>query len=127
MKHLIQQGKLCTVYAAAMVFNVEPDEILKSLGHDAKKGVHMQELQRFAIGRGEGLVLFEFKPVLEEEPIDVWQEPLTPLDLGYSGIILGYTLAGAPHAVAWDGEKIFDPSPNPSFKYMQYFWALVKL
>ena len=116
------------VWAAAMVFNVEPEEIIEFLEHDCVAGVHVQELQSFALSKGYALAPFEPEPQLagNEMPvvIEAWIEQPW---LQFEGIMLGQTSKGNNHAVAWDGEQIFDPAVEPDFVGYHQFWAKIKI
>jgi hypothetical protein len=110
------------VYAAAMVLDITPEEVLRGLGHDGTRGAHMQELQRIALMHDKIFALIEFLPVLNGELVDVWGT--TSVWDGKVGIILGLN-DGRPHAVAWDGDRILDPHPNPGLFQSQQFWWLI--
>lgn len=130
MKMRKQKGPRCLVYSAAMLFDVEPEDILNFTGHDALSGVHIQEIQAFAHSIGYALVPYEPRPVLEGVEVQskaveyLREEPF--LDT-HQGLLFGETASGRNHVVAWDGKMIFDPSVDCTFASYTQFWAKVKL
>lgn len=127
MKRLIQIGPRCMVYATAMLFDCTPEDVTSFLGHDGTldnglRGIHIQEIQAFALSRGHCLALYEFRPVLGTVEVDVWKEDYMFMH-NTEGLILGENASGGKHCVAWDGESIFDPREPSDFKIMQQFWA----
>lgn len=105
-----------------MVLDIETSELLRSIGHDGseivdtekpepycRRGFLWEEIVKEALNQGIGLI--EYSDVL-------------PL----KGILLGTSSNGVPHAVAWDGERIFDPANGRvslnSFRWDAYFIAL---
>ena len=128
MKLIKQKGPRCLVWAAAMVFDVEPEVIMDFVGHDCLAGIHMQELQAFAVSRNKVLAPFEPAPTLEgsEVPIVIEAWERHPW-MQHQGIILGQTSKGNFHAVAWDGHTVFDPAVNPDFVGYHQFWMITNL
>jgi len=128
MKHLTQKGPRCLVWSAAMVLDVEAGEILAFLGHDCVLGVHMQEIQSFAMSKGFLLAPFEPQPMLGETGQAVrppnWRQESW---LSFEGIMLGQTSKGNLHAVAWDGTNILDPALESDFVGYHQFWAKIKI
>lgn len=111
------------VWAAAMLFDKEPEEIMQLLGHDGLGGVHMQELQKIALESGYSLVPFEPEPCLVDSVIDCWDfEPW----LEHPGLMLGKTSKGNNHCVAWDGLEVYDPAISPDFVGYHTFYAKIK-
>ena len=126
MKLIKQKGPRCLVWAAAMVFDVEPETIMDFVGHDCLAGIHMQELQAFALSIGRALAPFEPAPMLGTESVypPHWeQQPW----MQHQGIMLGQTSKGNFHAVAWDGHTVFDPAVNPDFVGYHQFWMITNL
>lgn len=128
MKLIKMRGPRCLVWSAAMVLDVEPEEILTFVGRDCLDGVHMQEIQAFAFGKGFLLAPFEPEPQIAGDlftvkPVGWWEEPW----LQFEGIMLGETNKGNYHAVAWDGDQILDPAIEPDFKGYHQFWAKIKI
>jgi len=124
MKLIKQKGPRCLIWAAAMVLDTEPEEIIEFVGRDCIAGVHIQEIQAFAFSKGIALCPYEPHPVLAStlikiEPIGWQEEPW----LKYEGIMLGETNDGKYHAVAWDGGQILDPAINPKFAGYHMFYA----
>lgn len=115
-------GPRCLVWSAAMLFDVEPEEILDYLKHDCVLGVHIQEIQSFALSKGFLLAPFEPQPMLVEVHVCPPNWPTQPW-LQFEGIMLGETGKGHLHAVAWDGTEIYDPAIEPDFKGYHQFWA----
>ena len=109
MKLIKQVGPRCMIYATAMLFDCEPKEVSDFIGHDGVGedvvGIHIQEIQKFALSKGYMLALFEPLPVLNDIFVHVWGD--NPF-LYFEGLMLGQTSTGANHCVAWDGENIFD-------------------
>ena len=128
MKLIKQSGPRCLVWSAAMALDVKPEEIIEFLGHDCVIGVHIQEIQSFAMSKGFLFAPFEPAPMLGEAAI-----PLSPPTWGlqpwlqFEGIMLGETSKGNYHAVTWDGNQILDPAIEPDFKGYHQFWAKIKI
>lgn len=119
------------VYATAMLFDCEPEDVTSFIGHDGTlddrlRGIHIQEIQAFALSRGYALALYEPRPVLGIEEVNVWKENYHIFMQGVEGLILGENATGGKHCVAWDGESIFDPRDPSDFKIMQQFWAKIR-
>ena len=128
MKLIKQIGPRCMIYATAMLFDCDPKEVSDFVGHDGVGedviGIHIQEVQKFAMSKGYVLALFEPAPVLNDSVIHVWDDNEF---FKFEGLMLGQTSKGANHCVAWDGEKIFDPRSIEDFAALRQFWAKVKL
>lgn len=115
-----------------MVLSYDVDKLIALLGHDGseiawpqfeeplcRRGFHIQELIFIAWRNfSRTFTPFEAIPLLrcrDGEVIDIPSLPAPtwrmPEVMQHSwGIITGATMRGQPHAVAWDGEQIYDPN-----------------
>jgi len=102
--------------------------IIELIGHDgsainpdwAKYGdpkqrvaFHVQELIIVAYRLGYTVTPFERRPISAISYVDPFyylQQDVTDILNANSGVITGVTRYGVPHAVAWDGSRIHDPS-----------------
>jgi len=62
------------IWATAMLFDCSAQEVMNTLGHDGLKGVHIQEIQRFAALKGYMLVPYEPNPNLDGTIVDCWDD-----------------------------------------------------
>jgi len=126
MKLLKMSGHDCLLYSAAMILDESPDTLEKEIGHDGKevwwpevadpfcrRGIHIQEILDLCIKRGYVLYPVELMPASAARgcsPKAILQE--TAAILRFKRIINGQKgiLITATHAVAWDGQIIFDPN-----------------
>lgn len=118
----------CLITAFAIVIDEDVNNLIKELGHDGSevirqgesepfcyRGFHPQELTKLALKRHKALIIFDIDLVLyhrgilsliSDESIYINQ-----LMINNIGVICGhYENSKSPHAVAWDGKKIYDPS-----------------
>lgn len=115
----------CLLYAAAMVLDVDPETLIKEIGHDGLevwwpemegndklRGFHIQEIVDCAIRRGYVMQHIDAIPCLYPNPLASkkkiamnYEERLEKLLKGRRAILIGYK-----HAVAWSGETIGDPN-----------------
>lgn len=129
MKLLKQKGSTCLIYSAAMVLDVTPEEIIKYIGHNGEeiiwkdmnsphnlRGVHIQELQDFA--KTKGLVFAHIEGLPSIGPDKKHSKVIFNEDVGIRRFeswidgrkaIIIVSASKSMHAVAWDGEKVFDP------------------
>lgn len=116
MRLLKSDRPACLVYCAAMVLNCEPDEIFQYLGNECNtfsNGVHIQQINDFAIKKGYAFTPIEFDPWIQDigEPYPIFdsregkkQQRFKDTIWDHDGIIILIN-----HAVAWDGHLIHDP------------------
>jgi hypothetical protein len=137
----------CLIYAAAMLLDVDVDEVIEILGHDGMetvwpdlkvphcyKGVHTQEILDVFEQYEEALVCYQVMP--QQSPAgepslvrSVYDEQRA-VDrmrhlLSYSGLILSDV-----HAYAWDGKDVYDPNGvirAISEVSIKEFWRLVRI
>lgn len=124
----------CLLYSAAMVLDTDPGILIKEIGHDGKRlewsnlgyplgqiNFHIQEIMDSFIKRGFALVPIELLPVTQPEvpyPIDhceIWnnfdaEDRFIKHITGRQGILVGRGSNGLGHAVAWNGEHVYDPN-----------------
>ncbi len=122
----------CSAAALAMVLGKDYDFVIKEIGHDGSevihpelpppgcfKGFHIQELIEVAIEHSYAVTPIEALPVQtatgdDEHIVEFSQYCSHETRLAYhferceNGVILG-KLRKYWHAVAWDGENVFDP------------------
>lgn len=118
----------CLITSAAIVLGEKNiDNLIKELGHDGSKelepgiyqGFHYQEIIDLAFHRGYPVTIIELNPRSESYKtgkvwevdfiINKWRRFNDYLK-NARGIICG--LRSDYHAVAWDGEKIYDSGKN---------------
>ena len=117
----------CLPTALAMVLDESSYDLIKEIGHDGseeivfsprrkgKKGFHIQELTKLCCKRRKALIQFDrYVNIHHSEGITVSFsddiEYIYTLMHDNKGILLGQTKDNKDHAVAWDGEKIYDPN-----------------
>lgn len=132
MKHILQQGQTCLVASLAMVWDKSYDEVVSLVGHDGTKiqylgakyplrGIHTQEIVDVAWHLGMAMIVIEQFPQLGaivdgdvETQLIADVDVLTTRMLSYlhnrRAVLLGPNATGGPHAVAYDGEIVYDPS-----------------
>ncbi len=140
----------CILASAAMVMDINLSELKKRIGHDGKeiifpnapepycrRGYHIQEIIDQAFLDGWSVMDIQVHPGLD--PF-IGDDPAFPLPFppkrihnylfNLPGIIAGVR-DNRNHAVAWDGNMIYDPSgliyPLTGFDYnIIEFWAFSK-
>jgi len=143
----------CMLYAGAMLLDEDPETLISEIGHDGLervwkdlhmpaclRGFHIQELLDCCMRRGLGLMLVELLPRSGAQGSTLWRK-VFPTDnmaqtrfsaaiQGRPGIFVGKAASGGNHAVAWDGENIYDPNGRiygvDEFHFKEA-WLLVKL
>jgi hypothetical protein len=129
MKLLTQNDKEpnCLVYAAAMILNADVEDILSSIGHRGQEmvwpgrdwptclaGVHIQEIQDVAYKYGKCFYPIEFEPTsrCSEGAPAHFSYKNRNLKLRMMNYLIDKRaiLVGKTHAVAWDGEQVYDPN-----------------
>jgi hypothetical protein len=113
--------------ALAMVLGESVYNIVKEIGHDGsediefsarqkkKKGFHIQELVKICYKRNKALIHFD-RHVNIHYSMGVTIQFSDDIDYIYElmkdnkGLLLGQTKDNKDHAVAWDGEAIYDPN-----------------
>ncbi|KKN04907.1 hypothetical protein LCGC14_1092740 [marine sediment metagenome] len=118
----------CLLSSAAMVLDLTNEELIKLIGHDGgdivfpgmpepskRQGFHIQEIIDIAVKLGYSVMAIEVMPASTtdgENNFDIKIEDHHKRLMGHmndhTGIITGRGRRW-PHAVAWDGEKVFDP------------------
>lgn len=132
-----------------MALGVTVEFVVDSLGHDGsevvwpalpepycRRAFHIQELVFLAWQLGYTATPFEACPTsqgrADVEPI-VLQMRTTPHERmslvmeSQPGVMVGETLQGQPHAVAWDGVDCHDPNGTtygPQGFRLRSFWAI---
>ena len=125
MKLLKMAGHDCLLYSAAMVLDTEPAILISEIGHDGsevwweghphpfcRRGIHIQEVQDCAIRRQQIFYPYEAMPCSAPKngkPKAIWSWEIAKkrfLDhiTGKTGLLITPT-----HAVAWDGNMVYDP------------------
>lgn len=103
-----------------MALDLPVQYVIEQVGHDGsaivwdlpephcRRGFHPQELIRVAWNHGFSVTPFEGYPQLKsgETPITIYNTKIVEEVMrGTPGVLIGHR-----HAVAWDGESIFDPN-----------------
>ncbi len=133
MKLLKQPNDSCLLYAAAMVLDEPPEKLIREIGHDGqdiwwpeltksfqKRSFNIQEIIDCFIRRGYGLMPIHLypcnvPPVGMVQPKIIWDAKkcdarfLNQIDEMLAIITGQRETSSIPHAVAWDGYRIYDP------------------
>lgn len=133
MKLLKQPNDSCLLYSAAMVLDELPKRLIREIGHDGQtvwwpklsksfqiRSFNIQEIIDCFIRRGLGLMPIylypcNVPPVGMAQPKMVWDAHECDARFmnrieNVEAIITGQRITSqVPHAVAWDGKKIYDP------------------
>ncbi len=117
----------CLPTAFAIVLNIPVEEIIKDIGHGGsdivfpdleepycRRSFHIQELIDICLRRNIGVTAIEHEPVSEAKGL-LYKPPMYSRRMDYYlinhiGVLTGLSASGNSHAVAWSGEKIFDPN-----------------
>ena len=132
MKLIKQTIDACLLYSAAMILSVDPKILIDEIGHDGqdiwwpelkgcqqKRGHHIQEIQDCFIRRGKCLYPVELMPTIHTDskfkPETIFKinnaMERFQIHIAYkTGILIGMNRYNKAHAVAWDGQRIFDPN-----------------
>ncbi len=141
----------CILAAAAMVMGINLVELKKSIGHDGSeiifpnapepycfRGFHIQEIIDQAFQNNWSVMYiqkhFGLEPFIGNDPvftIDVNDKRINNYLTNFPGIIAGVK-GNRNHAVAWNGEMVYDPSgfvySLREFDYnIKEFWAFSKI
>lgn len=143
MRLIKQSGPHCLVTSAAMILDTDPEIIHKEIGGDGTsivwepngmRGIHIQEIQDCCKRRSKMIAPIEMTPYLapdaEHQPFRVFPEKLELLRFTNHIINHRAILITPNHAVAWDGENVFDPQGfiKSIFEYnVQEAWVLCDL
>jgi hypothetical protein len=122
----------CLPTAFAMVIDRYVEDLIKDIGHDGseiiwpelpepycRRSFHIQEILQTIWGYGVLAMPIQVSPVSmshgSTRPYRVPVQFSPETRFRYimtlaSGVLIGETQNGQPHAVAWDGNKIFDPN-----------------
>ena len=127
MNLLRQSGDNCLLYAAAMVLDAKPSDICAAVGHNGNdiwwpdevgakrlRSHHPQEIIDYAALLGFTFVKIVAIPRIgwtEETCKPIFVDPMIRLERWLRGrvAILLVASGNLNHAVAWDGETIYDP------------------
>lgn len=116
----------CLPTAFAMILQCEPREIFEIIDHDGseilypdqpdpncRRGFHLQEMFDVSVH------FLQYPVVIEPVPHVLVGEVMRPIPMPENrfehylqlrpGVLLGCHETGKNHAVAWDGDKVFDP------------------
>lgn len=120
----------CLLDSFSIVTDISPERLIKEIGHDGfDNGFHTQELIEVISHRGFSATLIERSPValnpetgqvrkinFRERSADrrfadcVWDS---------TGVLIGENRHGKPHAVAWEFNRIWDPSDGGCYSYIE--------
>ena len=131
LKKQIQPNRWsCLATSFAMVLDINVTDLYEEIGHDGSKiiwpgakfpydrrGFHIQELIECCLRRGRFVTPIEPRPLLAspetgqqyEVKIGDAESRMSYHMQGQEGVLQG-VINGGRHAVAWDGERILDPS-----------------
>jgi len=114
----------CLLQSIAYLLEEKEEDLAKELGHDGsivlwpyvkhpfnQVGYHIQEINDLCLRRGKALVEIEYSPQSAPrggyEPVRIYSnetERFRSIILNRSGLLITTV-----HAMAWDGEKVWDP------------------
>lgn len=141
----------CLATAFAMALDINVDDLIHDLGHDGSRllfpelgpfgvcGHHIQELLDYCLRNGIKVVTIDALPLskyrgtedryyMSEEQTN---ERMAHYIENYYGVLAGSTLNGVNHAVAWNGQDIYNPSGivEKNFEHIQimHFFIVGKL
>ena len=107
MKLITQKNNSCILYSLAMCLNLDPQELITYAGHDGTemfgdkdRAYTIEEFVTFLFNRGYCAIPFVRRAGYNGKVINFKNDP----PLHYQGILIY-----GNHAVAWDGEHIYDP------------------
>lgn len=119
----------CLPTAFAIALNIPVSDILNRIGHNGdtivwpdlpepqrRIGFHIQELIDVSYDLGYYVIQFQAMPhskgnyEVEAVPIGTSPEVRLTKVMKHKGVITGTTLRKSRHAVAWDGEWVYDPN-----------------
>jgi hypothetical protein len=120
----------CLPKAFALALAVPFEQVIKQVGHDGseliwkelsgnkqRRSFHLQEMIDVGLYYGYAVIVIERQPC--SLPYDHDGMPfLLPKGKdrfmsylrNHSGVLIGKTITGNPHAVMWDGKQIVDPN-----------------
>jgi hypothetical protein len=112
------------LFTAAMLLNEDPNKLMEQLGHSGTervyqdktqlRGYHIQEFVDLFLEYDKSLVRIERQPILgpnHQQAIDAFpdmEKRFWERLNGNEAYLLGSSGSGF-HAVAWDGERVYDP------------------
>ena len=126
----------CLITSAAMILDTNVEVLIEELGHDGseilwpklpdpqrRRSFHIQEIIDLAINRDVWLTPIEAQPMSLPSPRGIEQLglPIAPYRVEMPSrrlnsylkyrraILIGQSIQGRPHSVAWDGQRVFDP------------------
>jgi len=153
---LIRSNKQCTIVSAAMLLDMEVEDIIQRLGHDGTTvvfpelplpqnqcGVHIQELIDVFIKYSYGLMPIDAVPCSTtdgQNQFDVFTATAAERRFNralslWDGLVSGETIRGIGHTCAWNfrEQRLYDPrgfvrklEAASDFK-IRVFWAKILL
>ena len=115
------------LYTAAMLLDANPNDLVEILGHSGTesvyesddpnkrlRGFHIQEMVELFLEHEKALVRVERYPIIGpdfSQAIDAFRDSdqrFWDRIWGNEAYLLGSSVSGF-HAVAWDGERVYDP------------------
>ena len=122
MTYVGQRGQTCLIAALAMVWDIKFEEVVKMIGHTGvPQGIHNQEVVDAILKQGMAMVIIEAHPAivdpLTKKIESMWTENQRDRRFeeylkNRKAVLIGVNKQGAPHAVAYDGEDVFDPASS---------------
>lgn len=130
MKHLVMSKPQCMLYSAAMVLDMEVDELITLIGHNGMEkiddngepycfaSIHIQEIQTVAARFGRCFYPIDLIPVmghLQPRPLykicgQDYAVRFLHMVKGKKGLLCGRSVRDVPHTVAFEDETIYDPN-----------------
>lgn len=122
MELIRQDGPYCLVASAAMCLGVTIDEIHTAIETDGTeiwfpptgmRGIHIQEIQDFAMDKDKCFFPVELYPMIapneDTEPKTIYNTNVAKVRFLDSIRARVGVLIMSGHACAWDGETVYDP------------------
>jgi hypothetical protein len=149
MKHLLSPNRWsCVATSFAMVLDVPLETIIQIVKHDGsqkfwenlpeprcRRGFHIQEMIDLCFLLGALVTPFQARPTSISDGASCLRIPETfwsPKErieraLKHPGVIQGETFEGQQHAMAWDGQRLYDPGGkivSLEMFQLEVFWLI---
>ena len=120
----------CLLDSFSLILGVLPERLIEMIGHDGfKDGFHTQELIEVCLQRGHAVTLIERKPsAINPETRQLRYIDFAPRTAaqrfvgalwGKRGVLTGYNSKGNTHAVAWECNRLWDPSSGLVYPHIR--------
>jgi hypothetical protein len=117
----------CLPTAFAIATSIPVAEFIEFAGHDGseilfpdydepycRRSFHPQELTDMCLRENFAVIPIERQPMVLSNDhvhmVPMFERRMDYYLLNYTGVLIGMSQAGTPHAVAWNGHRILDPN-----------------